>query len=87
MATAIAEPPHLTADLNTLCLSTVAAQWRPRAEQATRQRQAPADYLGAAGPSGGDRPPRAPHPTPHPGCPLPDAEDAGRLRVRGTARP
>ena len=45
MAAAIAEPPHLAADLKTLCLSTVAAQWRPRAEQAARQRQAPADYL------------------------------------------
>ena len=29
----------------TLCLSTIAAQWRPLTEQATRQRQAPADYL------------------------------------------
>ena len=45
MATAIAEPPHLAADLKTLCLSTVASQWRPLAEQAARQRQAPADYL------------------------------------------
>ena len=45
MATPIAEPPHLAADLKTLCLSTVASQWRPLAEQAARQRQAPADYL------------------------------------------
>ena len=45
MAAPIAEPPHLPADLKTLCLSTIAAQWRPLAEQATRQRQAPADYL------------------------------------------
>ena len=45
MATAIAEPPHLTADLKALYLSTVASQWRPLAEQAARQRQAPADYL------------------------------------------
>ena len=45
MATAIAEPPHLAADLKTLCLSTIGAQWRLLAEQATRQRQAPADYL------------------------------------------
>ena len=45
MATAIAEPPHLTADLRALYLSTVASQWRPLAEQAARQRQAPADYL------------------------------------------
>ena len=35
MATAIAEPPHLATDLKTLCLSTVAAEWRPLAEQAT----------------------------------------------------
>ena len=45
MVTAIAEPPHLETDLKTLCLSTVATQWRPLAEQATRQRQPPADYL------------------------------------------
>ena len=45
MAVAIAEPPHLAADLKARCLSTVAAQWQPLAEQAVRQRQAPADYL------------------------------------------
>ena len=45
MAAPIAEPPHLAADLKTLCLSTITAQWRPLAEQATRARQAPADYL------------------------------------------
>ena len=45
MAAAIAEPPHLAADLKTLCLSTIGAQWRLLAEQAARQRQAPADYL------------------------------------------
>ena len=45
MAAAIAEPPHLAADLKALCLSTVAAQWQPLAEQAVRQRQGPADYL------------------------------------------
>ena len=45
MATAIAEPPHLTADMKALYLSTVASQWRRLAEQAARQRQAPADYL------------------------------------------
>ena len=45
MATAIVQPPHLETDLKTLNLSTVAAQWRPLAEQAARQRQTPADYL------------------------------------------
>ena len=45
MSTTIAEPPHLAADLKTLCLSTIGAQWRLLAEQAARQRQAPADYL------------------------------------------
>ena len=45
MAMQFAEPPHLATDLKTLCLSTITAQWRPLAEQATRQRQAPADYL------------------------------------------
>ena len=45
MATPMAEPPHLAANLKTLCLSTMAVQWRPLAEQATRARQAPADYL------------------------------------------
>ena len=37
-------PRHLAAGLKTLCLS-IAAEWQPLAEQATRQRQAPADYL------------------------------------------
>ena len=45
MAAAIAEPPHLETDLKALCLSTITTQWRPLAEQATRQRQPPADYL------------------------------------------
>ena len=45
MATATVEPPHLEADLKTLCLSTVEAHWPPLAEQAARTRQAPADYL------------------------------------------
>ena len=45
MAAPIAEPPHLATDLKTLCLSTIAAEWQPLAEQATRQRQTPADYL------------------------------------------
>ena len=45
MAAATIEPPQLAADLKTLCLSTIATQWRPLAEQATRQPQAPADYL------------------------------------------
>ena len=45
MAAAVPEPPHLAADLKTLCLSTITAQWRPLAEQAARQRQPPADYL------------------------------------------
>ena len=31
--------------MKALYLSTVASQWRPLAEQAVRQRQAPADYL------------------------------------------
>ena len=44
MAAQRVEPPYLPTDLKTLCLSTVAARWRPLAEQATRQRQAPADY-------------------------------------------
>ena len=45
MTTTTIEPPHLETDLKTLCLSTIAAQWRPLAEQAAGQRQAPADYL------------------------------------------
>lgn len=42
MTTMTIEPPHLETDLKTLCLSTVAAQWRPLAEQAADQRLAPA---------------------------------------------
>ena len=45
MAAAIAEPPHLAADLKVLRLSTVASQWQPLAEQAVRQRQTPAGCL------------------------------------------
>ena len=45
MTTTSIEPRHLETDLKTLCLPTIAAQWRPLAEQAARQRQAPADYL------------------------------------------
>ena len=60
MSTAIIEPPHLAADLKTLCLSTIGAQWRLLAEQAARQRQAPADYLAQLVHLGGDRTPGAP---------------------------
>ena len=42
---------------------------------------------GRIGASGGDRTPGAPHPTPHSRCPLPDAEDARRLLVRGATGP
>ena len=87
MAAPIAEPPHLAADLKTLCLSTITAQWRPLAEQATRQRQAPADYLAQLAHPGGDRAPGAAHPTPHSGCPFPDAQDARRLLVRRATGP
>ena len=31
MATTTVEPPYLVADLKTLCLSTLATQWRPLA--------------------------------------------------------
>ena len=50
MAAPMAEPPHLATDLKTLCLSTIAAEWQPLAEQATRQRQTPADYLAQLAP-------------------------------------
>ena len=39
MTTTTIEPSHLEMDLKTLCLSTVAAQWRPLAEQAADQRR------------------------------------------------
>jgi DNA replication protein DnaC len=41
----INEPPRLVADLKSLCLPAVAAQWRRLAEQAARQRQPHAEYL------------------------------------------
>ncbi len=72
MATAIAEPPHLATDLKTLCPSTVAAEWRPPAEQATRQRQAPADYRRSWRLEVTGR--RERRPTPHSGSPLPHAQ-------------
>jgi DNA replication protein DnaC len=43
--TRIPEPPHLASDLRALQLSTIAAQWQPLAEAATRQRQPHAAYL------------------------------------------
>ena len=87
MAAPIAKPPHLAADLKTLCLSTITAEWRPLAEQATRQRQAPADYLAQlAHLEVTGRRERA-HPTPHSGCPFPDAQDARRLLVRRATGP
>ena len=45
MAAAIAEPPHLAADLKALCLPTVATQWQPLAGQPVRQCQTRADYF------------------------------------------
>ncbi len=41
----IAEPPHLMADLKTLCLATIAGHWERFAQEARRKRQPPADYL------------------------------------------
>lgn len=41
----IEEPPHLVADLKTLCLATMAAQWPRLAGEARRKRQAHADFL------------------------------------------
>ena len=45
MTVAVPEPPHLVTDLKTLCLATMATEWRPLAAQATRERQPPAEYL------------------------------------------
>ena len=42
---AVPEPPHLVTDLKTLCLATMATEWRPLAAQATRECQPPAEYL------------------------------------------
>ena len=83
MAAAIAEPAHLAAELKALHLSTVAAPGRAGRPPASDAGRLPR----AAGAPGGDRTPGAPHPAPHPGCLLPDAEDPGRLLVRGAAGP
>ena len=45
MTAAVPEPPHLVTDLRTLCLATMATEWRPLAARATRERQPPAEYL------------------------------------------
>ena len=45
MTVAVPEPAHLVTDLKTLCLATMATEWRPLAAQATRERQPPAEYL------------------------------------------
>lgn len=39
------EPPRLLADLRTLCLPTIAGQWRRLGEEALRQRQSHGEYL------------------------------------------
>ena len=44
MATTIAEPPHLAADLKTLCLSTIGAQWRLLAEPPASDRRRPTTW-------------------------------------------
>jgi DNA replication protein DnaC len=41
----IAEPPHLVADLKTLCLATIAADWERFTQEARKKRQPHADYL------------------------------------------
>ncbi len=43
--TRIEEPPHLVADLKTLCLATMGSQWPRLAEEARRKRQGHADFL------------------------------------------
>ena len=45
MTAAVPEPPHLVTDLRTLCLATMATEWRPLAARAARERQPPAEYL------------------------------------------
>ena len=45
MTVAVPEPAHLVTDLKTLCLATMATEWRPLAAQATRERQPPAEHL------------------------------------------
>ena len=39
------EPPHLVTDLKTLCLTSVAKEWRRLSEEARTRRQAPQDFL------------------------------------------
>ena len=39
MTAAVPEPPHLVTDLRTLCLATMATEWRPLAARAARERQ------------------------------------------------
>lgn len=42
---ALAEPPHLSDDLKSLCLPTIRDQWPRLTEEATRRRQPHAEYL------------------------------------------
>jgi DNA replication protein DnaC len=48
MATKIAEPPHLVADLTTLCLTSLAREWERFARTARTNRQSHADFLADA---------------------------------------
>ncbi len=41
----IEEPPHLSADLKTLFLSTVGQNWERMAQEAKRRRQGHVEYL------------------------------------------
>ena len=41
----IVEPPHLLADLKTLCLTTMGSQWERFAKEARRKRQPHAEFL------------------------------------------
>lgn len=45
MTTSTTLPPHLPADLKTLCLPTIAAHWQRLADEARRQRQSHGEYL------------------------------------------
>ena len=87
MAAPIAEPPHLAGGSE----DAVPVDDHGAVAAAGRAGHPPASGAGrlprAAGPSGGNRAPGAPHPTPHAGSPLPDAQDARRLLVRRATGP
>ena len=85
MATPRSPRARIWPDLRALYLSTITSPGAPRPSTPPASVRPPANYLIQAGAPEGGQPPGEPRPTLYSGCPLSDAEDAGRRLVRGAA--